>query len=183
LTNTILSREAGRRGESYYFLVQIEIELVQITVPEGLNVIIGQSHFIKTTEDVYEALVNTIASIKFGFAFNESSGPRLVRTEGTDKELKDLAASTSLGIGAGHCFVLYLKEAYPINVLNALKAVPEICNIYCATANPVQVIVGRSEQGRGILGVIDGGSPAGIESEKDVQDRRGFLRKIGYKLR
>jgi uncharacterized protein len=161
----------------------VEISLVKVDVPEGLNVVIGQSHFIKTTEDVHEALVNSVPGIKFGFAFCESSGPRLIRCEGTSEELKRLATKNAQEIGAGHSFVLYLQGAYPINILNALKNVPEICNIYCATANPVQVIVASSEQGRGILGVIDGGSPLGVETEGDVNERRAFLRKIGYKLR
>jgi uncharacterized protein len=159
----------------------MDIKLVGVKVPENLNVVIGQSHFIKSTEDIYEALVNSVLGIKFGLAFCESSGPRLIRNEGTKDDLKDLATKAALEIGAGHSFVLYLEGAYPINVLNALKSVPEICNIYCATANPVQVIVAESEQGRGILGVIDGSSPLGVESESDVESRRAFLRKIGYK--
>jgi uncharacterized protein len=160
----------------------LETRLVGIEVPEGLNVIIAQSHFIKTAEDVYESLTNSIPGIKFGFAFCESSGPRLVRCEGTEEELKKIAAKGALAIGAGHSLIVYLRGAFPINVLNALKNVPEICNIFCATANPVQVIVAESEQGRGILGVIDGSSPLGVESENDVKQRRAFLRKIGYKL-
>ncbi len=160
----------------------LELKLVKVDVPEGVNIIVGQSHFIKTTEDVYETLVGSVPGIKFGFAFCESSGPKLVRSEGTSEELKRLAEKNSLEIGAGHCFVIYLASSYPINVLNALKNVPEICNIYCATANPIQVIVAESEQGRGILGVIDGSSPVGIETKKDVEDRHNFLRKIGYKL-
>jgi len=155
---------------------------IQIDVPEGTNIIIGQSHFIKTTEDIHDALVNSVPGIKFGLAFCESSGPRLVRCEGTSEDLKKLAAKNALEIGAGHCFVVYLQGTYPINVLNDLKNVSEICQIYCATSNPVQVIIVESGQGRGIIGVIDGGSPLGIETEKDVQERRSFLRKIGYRL-
>jgi uncharacterized protein len=160
----------------------MEIKVVDVKVPENLNVVIGQSHFIKTTEDIYEALVNSVPGIKFGLAFTESSGPRLVRCEGTKEELKTLASKSALEIGAGHSFILYLEGAYPINVLNALKGVPEICNIYCATANPVQVVIAESELGRGILGVIDGSSPLGIEKQDDVRNRRAFLRKIGYKM-
>jgi uncharacterized protein len=160
----------------------LETKLVGIDVPEGLNVIIAQSHFIKTVEDVYESLTNSVPGIKFGLAFCESSGPRLVRCEGTDEELKKLATKNALVVGAGHSLIIYLRSSYPINVLNALKAVPEICNIFCATANPVQVVIAESEQGRGIIGVIDGNSPLGVETEKDVQDRKAFLRKIGYKL-
>lgn len=161
----------------------VEIKLLEVGVPDGLNVIIAQSHFIKTVEDVYEALINSVPGIKFGFAFCESSGPRLVRCEGTDEELKELAAERALAVAAGHSLIIYLRGAYPINVLNALKDVPEICNIFCATANsPVQVILAESEQGRGILGVIDGRSPLGLESENDAKERHAFLRKIGYKL-
>lgn len=160
----------------------MEIKLVKVDVPENLNVIIAQSHFIKTVEDVYESLTNSVPGIKFGLAFCESSGPRLVRCEGTDEDLKKLAARNASAIGAGHSLVIYLRESYPVNVLNALKSVPEVCNVYCATANPVEVIVAESEQGRGILGVIDGKSPLGVEGENDVRERRSFLRKIGYKL-
>lgn len=159
----------------------METKLVGIDVPDGLNIIVAQSHFIKTVEDVYESLINSVPGIKFGLAFCESSGPRLVRCEGTDEDLKRLAAKNALAVGAGHSLVIYLRESYPINVLNALKAVPEICNIFCATANPVQVIIAESEQGRGILGVIDGGTPLGIEGDSEIKDRRVFLRKIGYK--
>ena len=160
----------------------VEVKLVDIEVPQGINVVIAQSHFIKTAEDVYEALSNCVPGIKFGFAFCESSGVRLVRCEGTDNELKELAVKNALSIGAGHSLIIYLKGSYPINVLNSLKGVPEICNVFCATANPVQVLIAESNQGRGILGVIDGGSPLGVETEKDVMERRAFLRKIGYKL-
>ncbi|MDG6907487.1 MAG: adenosine-specific kinase [Nitrososphaerota archaeon] len=160
----------------------MEIKLVKIDVPENLNVIVAQSHFIKTAEDVYEALTNSVPGIKFGLAFCESSGPRLIRCEGTEEELKKLAAKNAAAIGAGHSLVIYLRESYPVNVLNALKSVPEICSVYCATANPIEVIITESEQGRGILGVIDGKSPLGVESVNDVKMRRSFLRKIGYKL-
>ena len=160
----------------------MELKVVDIEVPEGLNVIVAQSHFIKTAEDVYEALSNCVPGIKFGFAFCESSGARLVRCEGTDDELKDLAVENALSVGAGHSLIIFLKGSYPINVLNSLKGVPEICNVFCATANPVQVLIAESNQGRGILGVIDGSSPLGVETEKDVMERRAFLRKMGYKL-
>jgi uncharacterized protein len=160
----------------------MEIKLVGVRVPENLNVVIGQSHFIKSAEDIYEALVNSVPVAKFGIAFCEASGPKLVRCEGTKGDLVSLAAKSAIEIGAGHSFVLYLEGLYPINVLNALKNVPEVCNIFCATANSVQVIVAESEQGRGILGVIDGNSPTGVETENDVQSRRAFLRKIGYKM-
>ena len=160
----------------------LELELVKIDVPEDVNVIIGQAHFIKTTEDIHELLVSSVPNIKFGFGFCESSGPKLVRHEGTDQELRELAAKNAYSIGAGHSFVLYIKGAYPINVLNGIKNVSEVCNIFCATANPVQLIMTQTDQGRGILGVIDGGSPNGIETENDIKERRAFLRKIGYKL-
>ena len=160
----------------------MEIKLVDVEIPDGTNVIIAQSHFIKTVEDVFEALVNSVPRIKFGLAFCESSGPRLIRCEGTDKELKELAIKSATAVGSGHSLIIYLRDIYPINVLNSLKSVPEICNIFCATANPVQVIVAVSERGRGILGVIDGGSPLGVEKEEDVKNRLSLLRKFGYKL-
>jgi len=162
--------------------MSIELKLVRIDVPEDTNVIIGQSHFIKTTEDIHELLVSTVPSIKFGLGFCESSGPKLVRKEGNDEKLKELAAKNAFSIGAGHSFILYLRGAFPINVLNGLKSLSEVCTIFCATANPVQLIVAETDQGRGILGVIDGGSPSGIETEKDTAERRSFLRKIGYKF-
>ena len=160
----------------------LELEIVKVDVPEGLNVVIGQSHFIKTAEDIHETLVNSVPNIKFGLGFCESSGPKLVRHEGTDQYLRDLAATTAYSIGAGHSFVLYIRGAYPINVLNGLKNTSEVCGIFCATANPVQLIMVRTDQGRGILGVVDGGSPNGIETEMDIKERRAFLRTIGYKL-
>lgn len=154
----------------------------KLPIPEGANVILGQTHFIKTAEDLYEAMVNSVPNIKFGLAFCEASGPCLVRSEGNDPDLKKQAENSALQIAAGHAFVIYLKNAFPINVLKAVKDCPEVCNIFCATANPVEVIIGETKQGRGILGVIDGSSPKGIETEKDVAHRKEFLRKIGYKL-
>lgn len=156
--------------------------IVKIEKPAESNLILGQAYFIKTVEDLYEALVNSVPNIKFGLAFCESSGPCLVRTEGNDEELKSAAAKNALALASGHCFIIILKNAYPINVLNAVKAVPEVCNIYCATANDVEVIVAETAQGRGILGVIDGLRSKGIEKDKDVKERKELLRKIGYKL-
>ena len=158
-----------------------ETFLVQIEVPEGSNVIIGQSHFIKTAEDLYESLMTSVPGAQFGLAFCEASGPRLVRCEGTTEDLKDLAGNNAMQIGAGHSFIIYIRGAFPINVLNSIKHLSEVCKIFCATANPVQVIIAQSDQGRGILGVIDGSSPLGIETNLDVEARRSFLRKIGYK--
>ena len=162
--------------------MKIEFKLVEVSVPEGCNVIIGQSHFIKTVEDIYEAVVNSVPNVKFGLAFCESSGPCLVRHEGNDEELRKLAAEKAFEIGAGHTFILFLRGAYPINVMAYLKSVPEVCTIFCATANPVQVIVAETEQGRGIVGVVDGYRSKGIEGPEDIAKRKGFLRKIGYKL-
>ncbi len=162
--------------------VQFKTEIIQIKPPEGCNIILGQSHFIKTVEDIYEALVNTVPGIKFGIAFIESSGKCLVRHEGNDEGLRKLAAETALKLGTGHAFIIFLREGWPINVLQRLKTVPEVCKIYCATANPVQVIVAETDQGRGILGVIDGFKTKGIEKEEDIRERREFLRKIGYKF-
>ncbi len=160
----------------------MEIKSVQIEKPAEANVIVGMSHFIKTVEDVHETLVCTVPNIKFGFAFCESSGPRLVRYSGTDAQLVELAKKNALAIGAGHSFVLLLGNAYPINVLRALREVMEIVNICCATANPVEVLVVETAQGRGIIGVVDGQSPLGVESEQDIAHRKEFLRRIGYKL-
>ena len=160
----------------------MELEVVKIKKPDDLNIIIGQSHFIKTVEDIHETLVTTVSGIKFGLAFCESSGPCLVRTTGTDKKLIELAAKNVLKIGCGHVFLIMLGNAYPINVLNAIKNVPEVCGIYCATANLVEVMVGKTKQGGGVLGIIDGGSPKGVETEKDKKSRKEFLRKIGYKI-
>jgi uncharacterized protein len=160
-----------------------EIKSVKIRKPDDLNLILGQSHFIKTAEDLYEVLLNCVPGIKFGLAFVESSGACKVRCEGNDPQLKNLAAENALEIGAGHSFLIFLKNAFPINVLNALKNIPEVCAIYCATANSVEVVVAEAENGgRGILGVIDGAKPAGIESDADMAWRKEFLRKIGYKL-
>lgn len=160
----------------------LELELVPIANPDGVNVILGQTHFIKTAEDVHEALVNAVPGIKFGVAFCEASGPCLVRVEGNDEGLKELAATNALAVGAGHFFVIFVKEAYPINLLRALRDVPEIVTLYAATSNPVGVVVADSGQGRGVLGVIDGARAKGIEGEADRKERREFLRKIGYKL-
>jgi hypothetical protein len=160
----------------------MELKVVKIEKPPEMNIILGQAHFIKTVEDLYEALVSAVPGIKFGLAFCESSGPCLVRVEGNDEELKQVAAKNAYKLAAGHCFIIAMENAYPINALNAVKAVPEVCNIYCATANEVEVIVAETEQGRGVLGVIDGLSSKGIEEEKDVKERKEFLRRIGYKL-
>lgn len=160
----------------------MEIEIVPIELPEGMNIILGQTHFIKSVEDIHEALVTSVPGILFGLAFSEASGPRLVRKSGTDGELVKMAAEAILKLGAGHSFLIILRNAYPINVLNAVKSVQEVCRVFCATANPVQVIVGRTEQGGGILGVVDGYSPLGIENDEDVAQRKSFLRDIvGYK--
>lgn len=160
----------------------MEIKIVTMEIPEEANIIIGQTHFIKTVEDLYEVMINAVPRIKFGIAFCEASGPRLVRAEGNDSNLKEIAIKNALNIAAGHTFVILIKEAFPVNVLNSIKACQEVCSIFCATANPVQVIMAETEQGRGVLGVIDGYSPKGVEDEKDIQNRKQFLRKIGYKL-
>jgi adenosine/AMP kinase len=160
----------------------VELKTVTIKIPEECNLILGTAHFIKTVEDLYEALVNSVPDIKFGLAFCESSGPRLVRSEGNDEGLKKLAITQALKLGCGHCFIIFLKDTYPINVLNEVKQVPEVCTIHAATANPLEVIVAETGQGRGILGVIDGFKTKGVETKKDVEARKEFLRKIGYKL-
>lgn len=161
----------------------MELKLVNIDKPESLNFILGQSHFIKTVEDIYEALVTAVPGIKFGLAFCEASGPALVRTAGTDEALIKLAEKNALALSAGHSFILFLGEGfYPINVLNTIKMIPEVCRIFCATANPTQVIVAETDQGRGILGVIDGFESKGVEGPDDVAHRKEFLRMIGYKL-
>jgi adenosine/AMP kinase len=161
----------------------MEVNTVRIDKPEVVGVIIGQSHFIKTVEDIHEAMVNSVPGIKFGLAFCESSGDRLVRTTGTDAEMIDCATRNALAIAAGHVFVLTLAEGfYPINVLNAVKMVPEVCHIFCATANPLEVVIAETEQGRGVLGVVDGLTPVGVEGEEGVAWRKGLLRTIGYKL-
>jgi adenosine/AMP kinase len=161
--------------------LEVKIFKVPVKIPEGANVIIGRSHFIKTVEDIYEALVTSVPGIKFGLAFNEASGKRLVRYEGNDEELVKAAIDSALSIGAGHIFVLFIKNAYPINILNQLKHVQEVVSLYAATANPVEVIVAETDQGRAIIGVVDGFTPLGVESDEDKKERREFLRKIGYK--
>jgi adenosine/AMP kinase len=161
----------------------MELLTVRIQKPDDVNFILGMSHFIKTVEDVHEALVNAVPGIRFGLAFCESSGPALVRCSGTDETMIELAKQNAMAIGAGHSFILFLAPGfYPINVLNAIKMVPEVCRIFCATANPAEVILAQTEQGRAILGVVDGVSPKGVEGPEDVAHRKEFLRKIGYKL-
>ncbi len=160
----------------------MELKVATMEIPEGSNIIIGQSHFIKTVEDLYEAIVGISTQAKFGLAFCEASGPCLIRTAGNDETLQETAIQNAQAIAAGHSFVLLLKEAFPINFLNAIKQCPEVCTIHCATANPVQILIAETEQGRGIAGVIDGFSPQGVEGEEDVKARKDFLRKIGYKL-
>ena len=161
----------------------MELTLTKIEKPEETNFILGQAHFIKTVEDMHEAVVACVPGIKFGLAFCEGSGKCLIRTTGTDDAMIELATKNPLAIGAGHCFILFLGEGYyPINVLNAIKNLPEVANIFCATANPTQVILAQSEQGRGIVGVIDGFSPKGVEDEEGKTWRKGFLRMLGYKL-
>jgi len=161
----------------------MEFNVVKIEKPEALNLILGQSHFIKTVEDIHEALVTAVPGIEFGMAFCESSGPALVRATGTNDELIELAKQNAMALSAGHCFLVFLGEGfYPVNVLNAIKRVPEVCRIYCATANPVEVIMAETEQGRGILGVVDGVKTKGVEAEEDVRERKELLRAIGYKL-
>jgi adenosine/AMP kinase len=160
----------------------MELSSVRIEKPEDLNLILGQSHFIKTVEDLYETLVGTSPHLRFGIAFCESSGPRLVRRAGNDDELVELATRNALAIGAGHAFIVFLREGYPVNVLNQVKLVPEVCRIFCATANPVEVLIAETGQGRGIIGVVDGGAPLGVETGDDVAARKALLRTIGYKL-
>ena len=159
----------------------MELKLIPVAIPENANVIIGQSHFIKTVEDLYEIMVTSVPQAAFGLAFNEASGACLVRAEGNDEELRAAAIDTALALSAGHAFVVYLRNAFPINVLNRIKDCPEVCRIFCATANPLQAVVAESEQGRGIVGVIDGSSPKGVEADAGREWRVGFLRKIGYK--
>jgi adenosine/AMP kinase len=161
--------------------MSVELEIVQIENPEELNLIFGQSHFIKTVEDFYETLIQSAPGIKFGLAFSEASGPCLIRSDGNDEALIELAIRNSQSIGAGHTFIIFLKDAFPINVLQSLRNVPEFVTLFAATANPLQVIVAKSAQGRGVVGVIDGFSPKGVESAQDKEDRQVFLRKIGYK--
>lgn len=159
----------------------MELKSVRLEIPENGNLIVGQSHFIKTVEDLYEAMVNTVPHVKFGIAFNEASGACLTRIDGNDDGLKESATRNAQAIGAGHVFVIAMRDAYPINVLGRIREIPEVCSIFCATANPVEVIVAETEQGRGVLGVIDGSSPKGIEGQSDAEWRHGLLRKIGYK--
>jgi len=161
--------------------VSVSIHVIDIPIPDGANVIIGRSHFIKTVEDIYEALVTSVPGIRFGLAFNEASGKRLVRYEGNDEELVKVAIDAALKISAGHTFVLYIRNAYPINVLNQLKNIQEVVSLYVATGNPIQVLVAETSQGRSIIGVVDGYPPLGVESASDKDERREFLRRIGYK--
>jgi adenosine/AMP kinase len=160
----------------------MEILSVAVEKPDDANVVIGQSHFIKTVEDLHEALAGSSPQLRFGVAFCESSGPRLVRRSGNDPALVDAAVRNAQAIGAGHCFVVLLREGFPVNVLNALKLVPEVCAVFCATANPVEVLVAQTAAGRGIVGVVDGATPLGVEGTADVEDRKNLLRRIGYKL-
>jgi adenosine/AMP kinase len=160
----------------------MDIGTVRVDKPEDLNVILGQAHFIKTVEDLHEALVGAVPGLRFGIAFNEASGPRLVRRSGNDPELVDLVVRSAEAIGAGHLFVIALRDGFPINVLNAVKAVPEVCRIFCATANPLEVVVGVSEQGRAVLGIVDGEPPLGVETDSDETERKDLLRRFGYKL-
>ncbi len=159
----------------------MELSLVEIEKPEDLNLVLGQAHFIKTVDDLHEALAGSSPHLRFGAAFCESSGPRLIRRSGNDEELVELAVRNLLAIGAGHAFLVFLRDGFPVNVLNQLKNVPEVCRIYCATANPVQVILASTDQGRAILGVVDGSTPLGVEGEGDVAARRELLRTLGYK--
>ncbi|MBF6301941.1 adenosine-specific kinase [Nocardia amamiensis] len=160
----------------------MELTAVRIDKPEDLNVILGQSHFIKTVEDLHEALVGISPHLRFGVAFCEASGPRLVRHSGNDDDLIELATKNAVAVGAGHSFIVFLHEGYPVNVLNAIRQVPEVCGIYCATANQVEVLIAETELGRGIVGVVDGTVPVGVETQDDQEDRRQLLRRIGYKL-
>ena len=159
----------------------MELKTVRMRIPEGANLILGQSHFIKTVEDLYEIIVGTAPRMKFGIAFNEASMARLVRVEGNYDELKNVAAQNAKALAAGHVFVIVIKDGYPINILNRIKDCPEVARVFCATANPLEVIVAETEQGRGVLGVVDGSSPLGIEQQADVEERQELLRKIGYK--
>jgi len=159
----------------------LDLETVRLEIPSDSNIIVGQTHFIKTVEDMYEAVVNTVPQGKFGLAFNEASGPCLTRADGNDDDLRQAAIRNAQAIGAGHVFVLILRNAYPINLLNAVQNIPEVCSIFCASANPVEVIVAKTNQGRGVMGVVDGSPPQGVEGPADVTTRKEFLRKIGYK--
>lgn len=159
----------------------MDVTTVRFEKPEDVNVVVGQAHFIKTVEDLHEACVH-VPGLRFGIAFNEASGPCLVRRTGNDPELTDLAVRNAEAIGAGHVFVIALREGFPISVLNAVKAVPEVCRIFCATANPLEVVVGQTEMGRGVLGIVDGSSPLGVETDADEAERKELLRRFGYKL-
>jgi len=159
----------------------MEIKTVKIENPDSMNLILGQSHFIKTVEDIYEAMIGTVPMAKFGLAFCEASDVCLVRHTGTDDEMRELAKKNAYALSAGHCFIIFMRDMFPVNVLNAIKNVPEVCRIFCATANPLEVILAESEQGRGILGVIDGFASKGIETDDDIEKRKDLLRKIGYK--
>jgi len=160
----------------------IKLKTVEIEKPEDMNFILGQTHFIKSVEDIYEAMVNSAPSAKFGVAFCEASGACKIRSEGNDEELKKLAEKNALNISAGHSFIIFMKDCFPLNVLNSLQSIPEVCNIFCATANPTTIVLALSKQGNGILGVIDGFSPKGVENKEDFDWRKKFLRDIGYKL-
>ncbi len=159
----------------------MEMKMEKLDIPEGCNIILGQTHFIKTVEDIYEIMVGSVPGVKFGVALCESSGDCLIRVEGNDEDLKKVAETNALKVAAGHSFIVVMRDAFPINVLNAIKMCQEVCSIYCATANPVEVVIAQTEQGRGILGVIDGFSPRGVEDEKGVAWRKDILRKFGYK--
>jgi adenosine/AMP kinase len=159
----------------------MDLHAIRLDIPTDGNIIVGHSHFIKTVEDIYEAIVNTVPQMKFGIAFNEASGACLTRVDGNDDELTTIATKNATAIGAGHLFVVALRGGFPINIKNRILETPEVCSIFCATANPVEVIVAQTEQGRGVLGVIDGASPKGVETAADIEWRHGFLRKIGYK--
>jgi adenosine/AMP kinase len=159
----------------------VNLHAVRLRIPENANIVLGQSHFIKTVEDIYEAMVNSAPQIKFGVAFNEASGPCLTRGDGNDPELRQAALEITTAVGAGHFFAVVMRDAFPINTVKAIQGTPEVCSIFCATANPVEVIVAETEQGRGVLGVIDGSSPKGVEAPEDARQRHDFLRKIGYK--
>ena len=159
----------------------LDLHAVKLRIPKNANIVLGQSHFIKTVEDVYEAMVNSAPQVKFGIAFNEASGPCLTRADGNDAELQSAAVEMVTAVSAGHFFAVVMRDAFPINTLRAIQSTPEVCNIFCATANPVEVIVAQTEQGRGVLGVIDGSSPKGVETAEHATQRHDFLRKIGYK--
>ncbi len=163
-------------------MIKVELKTVKIEPPKDCNIILGTAHFIKTAEDLYEALVNSVPNIQFGLGFCESSGPSLVRHEGNNDDLRRLASEKAFEVGCGHSFLIFIRNAYPINVLDKIKHIPEVCTVYAATANPLEVLIAETEQGRGIIGVVDGLKSKGIETDSDIAERRVFLRKIGYKL-